>query len=635
MKLRTQIVAFSLAAAAVATLVGCIGLFQTGRLGTAVEDAVVAGQALQLSQEADMMHDAVRGDGQLALLGVLDKRPERITEAEAGLKEHGRKFNEALMQLEALPLSVESQLALKEARPNVKTYLEAAEHMVSAAKLGARPPQEVSEALQNTFAQLETKMGALSDAIEKNGTELNTHAAATVAQTRLAIGIALTAAAVAMVGLGLWLARRMTQPMAHAVAIADQLSQGDLTAEVRPFGNDETVRLLGSMARMQNSFAGIVREVKDNADRVAHASAEIAQGNMDLSQRTEQQATALELTSTSMRQLGTTVGQNADNATQANDLALGASDVAVKGGEVVGQVVHTMKGINDSSKEISDIITVIDSIAFQTNILALNAAVEAARAGEQGRGFAVVAAEVRSLAQRSAEAAKAIKSLITVSVERVEQGSKLVDQAGTTMNEVVAAIRRVTDIVGEISSASAAQSSGVSQVGQAIAQMDQTTQQNAALVEQSAAAAESLKKPGRQAGRHGGGLQARRWLAGRAGRGPERHDARAEANARSGGRRRGAPDRAARAESGEERRAPAPEDHIPAGSDPARGGGGRRRRRLDELLTDPLRGPPAAWARPLTPARRQCARWKSPPGSPSSSLPGRSASHPVPVRSRR
>jgi methyl-accepting chemotaxis protein len=248
---------------------------------------------------------------------------------------------------------------------------------------------------------------------------------------------------------------------------------------------------------MQASLMSVVSNVRANSESVATASAQIAQGNQDLSQRTEEQASALQETAASMEQLSSTVKQNADNARQANQLAQGATGVAVKGGEVVSQVVTTMKGINDSSKKIADIISVIDGIAFQTNILALNAAVEAARAGEQGRGFAVVASEVRNLAGRSAEAAKEIKQLITASVERVEHGTALVDQAGETMTEVVGAIQRVTDIMGEISAASIEQSAGVSQVGEAVSQMDQVTQQNAALVEESAAAAESLKSQAR------------------------------------------------------------------------------------------------------------------------------------------
>jgi methyl-accepting chemotaxis protein len=252
--------------------------------------------------------------------------------------------------------------------------------------------------------------------------------------------------------------------------------------------------LKATLARVQDS----VSIVRRGALSIETASAEIAQGNNDLSARTEQQASALEETASSMEELSSTVRQNADNARQGNQLALSASAVAVKGGEVVGQVVETMKGINESSRRISDIIQVIDGIAFQTNILALNAAVEAARAGEQGRGFAVVASEVRSLAGRSADAAKEIKTLINTSVERVEQGTVLVDQAGATMTEVVNAIRRVTDIMGEISAASSEQSSGVAQVGEAVTQIDQATQQNAALVEQSSAAAEGLKGQAQQ-----------------------------------------------------------------------------------------------------------------------------------------
>ncbi len=280
---------------------------------------------------------------------------------------------------------------------------------------------------------------------------------------------------------------------AQATSLAKSVAQGDLSQPIalRP---GDTESMMAHMQEMQHSLAEVVGNVRQSAEGVATASAEIAQGNSDLSMRTEQQASALEQTAASMEELSSTVKQNADNAKQANQLAMSASTVAAKGGEVVGKVVTTMKGINDSSKKIADIISVIDGIAFQTNILALNAAVEAARAGEQGRGFAVVAGEVRSLAGRSADAAKEIKTLITESVERVDQGTALVDQAGVTMTEVVNSIRRVADIMGEISAASVEQSAGVSQIGEAVAQMDQATQQNAALVEQSAAAAESLKE---------------------------------------------------------------------------------------------------------------------------------------------
>jgi methyl-accepting chemotaxis protein len=301
-------------------------------------------------------------------------------------------------------------------------------------------------------------------------------------------------AGAAGIAVGIWFSRRITRPVDDALTVANAIAGGDLTTPVRVIGQDEIAQLLKALATMQGSLASVVGGVRANAESVATAAEEISHCSNDLSARTEEQASALQQAAASMEQLSSTVRQNAENALSANQLALGASTVAQKGGNVVGEVVETMKGINDSSKRIVDIIAVIDGIAFQTNILALNAAVEAARAGEQGRGFAVVAGEVRSLAQRSADAAKEIKSLISASVERVEHGTVLVDRAGETMTEIVNSIARVSDIMGEISAASTEQSSGVVQIGDAISQMDLTTQQNAALVEESAGAAESLRE---------------------------------------------------------------------------------------------------------------------------------------------
>jgi methyl-accepting chemotaxis protein len=294
------------------------------------------------------------------------------------------------------------------------------------------------------------------------------------------------------IGLGFFITRSITRPLNEAVHVAQTVAAGDLTSRIESKARDETGQLLQALKNMNESLVRIVGDVHEGTAAIAAASDQIATGNMDLSGRTEEQASSLEETASSMEELTSTVRQNADNARQANSLSLSASQVAVKGGEVMGQVVTTMSDINDSAHKIADIIGVIDGIAFQTNILALNAAVEAARAGEQGRGFAVVASEVRSLAQRSATAAKEIKTLIDDSVGKVETGSKLVTQAGDTMTEVVNSVKRVTDIVAEISAASEEQSSGIEQVNNAIAQMDQVTQQNAALVEQAAAAAGSL-----------------------------------------------------------------------------------------------------------------------------------------------
>jgi methyl-accepting chemotaxis protein-2 (aspartate sensor receptor) len=285
----------------------------------------------------------------------------------------------------------------------------------------------------------------------------------------------------------------VSRPLARAEEAAERIAEGDLDVHLEIHNKDEIGLVLRSLNNISHSLSGVVGQVRRGAEQITTASSEIAHGNLDLSQRTEEQASSLEETAASMEELSSAVTQNAENASQANQMALAASGVAAKGGEVVAQVVATMGSINDSSRKIVDIISVIDGIAFQTNILALNAAVEAARAGEQGRGFAVVASEVRNLAQRSATAAKEIKVLIDDSVSKVETGSKQVEQAGATMKEVVDSVRRVTDIMAEISHASEEQRAGISQVHEAVTQMDQVTQQNAALVEEAAAAAQALQ----------------------------------------------------------------------------------------------------------------------------------------------
>jgi methyl-accepting chemotaxis protein len=346
---------------------------------------------------------------------------------------------------------------------------------------------------------------AFANAISED-TKYNTDGAAVAIQAAAATyrnGVILDAVVVALaVAIGAVLAVAITRsivvPIGRAVELADTVSRGDLTTQMTVVGTDEPARLLGALMRMNANLVGIVAEVRQTSDSIATGSSQIASGNADLSQRTEEQASNLQQTAASMEELTSTVRNNSDTARKATELAGAASAAALRGGEVVGQVVGTMDAISGSSRKISDIIGVIDGIAFQTNILALNAAVEAARAGEQGRGFAVVASEVRSLAQRSAQAAREIKSLITESVEKVEAGSAQVGQAGQAMQDIVNQVRRVNDLIAEISSATQEQSQGIGQVGDAVAQLDQVTQQNAALVEESASAAESLSQ---QAGR--------------------------------------------------------------------------------------------------------------------------------------
>ena len=350
---------------------------------------------------------------------------------------------------------------------------------------------------EETTRELDTFLGTINDLIAFQGqimAESGKEAEASYYSGRNLMSVIGGLAVLLGISIAWFITRSITRPLQEAVEVAGAVARGDLTRRIEVKSGDEVGQLLQALQDMNENLAGIVGEVRGSTEAITTASQEIAQGNADLSQRTEEQASSLEETASSMEELTSTVRQNTENAKQANQLAGSASDIAVKGGRVVGEVVQTMASISTSSKKIVDIISVIEGIAFQTNILALNAAVEAARAGEQGRGFAVVAGEVRNLAQRSAAAAKEIKTLIDDSVSKVDAGSKQVDQAGATMSEIVQAVKRVTDIMAEIAAASSEQTAGIEQVNQAVIQMDEVTQQNAALVEEAAAAAESMQE---------------------------------------------------------------------------------------------------------------------------------------------
>ncbi|WP_215409536.1 methyl-accepting chemotaxis protein [Janthinobacterium sp. JC611] len=398
-------------------------------------------------------------------------------------------------KIEALISSPEEKELFRLVSEQRKVYLDS---RAQVSKLKADGHEaEAEQAFQGIFVPGSTKyLKVVNDMLQHQRASIDKTAREIDAVAKTSRNLLLTLALLAL-GFGVVCAWLLTmgivRPLRTAVEIARKVADGDLTAQIDAGARDETGQLLQALKDMNSSLLNIVSEVRTGTDSIATSSTEIAAGNQDLSSRTEEQAGSLEETASSMEELTSTVKQNADNARQANQLAASAAQVAVKGGEVVAQVVGTMESINASSNKIVDIISVIDGIAFQTNILALNAAVEAARAGEQGRGFAVVASEVRNLAQRSASAAKEIKTLIGASVEQVNAGSMLVAQAGSTMNDIVDSVQRVSDIITEITAASSEQSVGIDEINRAIGQMDAVTQQNAALVEESAAAAESMQ----------------------------------------------------------------------------------------------------------------------------------------------
>jgi methyl-accepting chemotaxis protein len=471
-----------------------VGLYSMGQLSARTHD-IVADKNVKMAA-ANTMSDNVRNIT-LAITSVVVAPTEALVQAElAKIGEARKKYGAAKETLQKkistdkeTALMAELDAALKAGAPLNNKVIEL--------RNAGQTEEAIAFLTQQAAPSLKRVLGALDSLVAYEGEQAAQAAtqAETLSASARASMIILGSVAVLLGAFVAWIiTRSITRPINAAVAVAETVASGDLSSHIVVNSSDETGRLLGALKAMNDSLLGVVAQVRHGTDAIATASSEIAAGNLDLSSRTEEQASSLEETASSMEELTSTVKQNADNARQANQLAKSASEVAVRGGSIVAQVVDTMGTINDSSKKIVDIIGVIDGIAFQTNILALNAAVEAARAGEQGRGFAVVATEVRNLAQRSAGAAKEIKELIAASVANVDTGSRLVNEAGQTMGDIVDSIVRVTDIMGEITSATHEQTIGIEQINMAIAQMDEVTQQNAALVEEAAAASQSMQE---------------------------------------------------------------------------------------------------------------------------------------------
>ncbi|APW37725.1 hypothetical protein RD110_11380 [Rhodoferax koreense] len=496
--IRHKMLAFSLLGLLFVLAVGGIGYAAVTQLAEASNRLTETSSALKNQMEADMMHDALRGDALRAMLAGSRKESSEQAAVQTELDEHVKQFRQSLEDLRATALDPQVGAAIVKLRPALDAYVASAGQVVRLAFSDTAAADVQMTGFSAAFKTLEDEMETLGEMIEAQVKATEAESVSMAATARLTMLVTAVVSAALLFVIGVVVGRSITGPLDRAVAITRTVASGDLGSRIEVTGTGETAELLGALKTMNDSLVQLVGTVRKSSESIATGSSEIANGSVDLSQRTEAQAASLEQTAASMEQLTATVRQNADTARQASQMAASASEAAAQGGVVVGRVVATMGDITSSARKIADIIGVIDGIAFQTNILALNAAVEAARAGEQGRGFAVVASEVRGLAQRSAEAAKQIKTLIGESVGNVEAGTTLVADAGKSMQDIVAQVQRVSVLINEISAASSEQTTGIGQVGQSVAQLDQVTQQNAALVEESSAAAASLKQQAAQ-----------------------------------------------------------------------------------------------------------------------------------------
>lgn len=482
---------------AVLILTSLLGLFSINQLAKVQTAAAKIGN--------DWMPGSVIAMGLKESISRMRSQEAQMASAESPemAKKYLDRTNEAVEQFrkyhaEALKLAdrAEEKRFFEEAMTAFNDYVKTSNKISSLASAGNNA--EAQAILRTESSEANKKIRQMVDKIVENqilGSKKAVEESATLyAQARAMIWVVLGIAVVLGLGLAIWLAKIVATPLQEAVSVAEAISKGNLMQTIVAGSKCETGQLTQALADMNTNLLNIVSQVRQGTEHINQAAGSIAEGNLDLSQRTEEQASSLQETASSMEEITSTIKHNSDNARQANSMSKNATTIAEKGGAVVSEVVATMSSINESSRRIVDIISVIDGIAFQTNILALNAAVEAARAGEQGRGFAVVASEVRNLAQRSASAAKEIKELINNSVEKVDQGSRLVDSAGSTMQEVVDSVKRVSDIISEITAAGDEQNTGVNQISQAISQMDSVTQQNSALVEEAAAAAASMQE---------------------------------------------------------------------------------------------------------------------------------------------